>query len=853
MTVAMRLSSMMLPVLFFITGCSTLSKTGEVPVGEIRDLPELVVKAPRLDEQGQEPQYPYREEAERPFRLLHTTLDISFDWEKQHVLGKAVLELTPHAYRQDSVVLDAVGFLFHDLRVVGAADTLSYRYDGSKLSIHLPRTCRPGDTLALYINYTARPEENVTGGSMAIQSDKGLYFINPTGQHRDKPTQIWTQGETQSNSRWFPTFDQPNVRSTQELRVRVDTQFLTLSNGLLLHQEVHPDGTRTDTWRQTISHAPYLFMLAIGEYAYAEDTWNGIPLGYYVEKDFAPYIRDIFPDAPAMLQFFSDYVGVTYPWEKYSQVVVRDYVSGAMENTTAVIYGEFMQMTARELIDERRNELIGAHELIHHWFGDLVTCESWSNLVLNEGFANYGEYLWLEHKYGLDEAEHHRRSEFFGYLNEASRKRRALVDFHWAEREDMFDAHSYNKGGLVLHMLRDYLGDPVFRAGIRRYLEQNAFQSVEVHDLRLAMEYVSGRDLNWFFDQWFFQPGHPVLGTQWVYDEKEQALLLNITQVQDPADNAFAYRLPTEIAILFPGDSILYLPLTIGQREQAIRIPLGQAPLLVDVDPRRILLAEQEVEYDPIALSKYWRIQPGLWVRQEILAYLEMEAEGLEPYPWNDAHWTIRAMATALMYMPEHQLLLAGLARKDSHSEVRAAALSQLMGVGFQGIKSLALDKAKTDQAYPVVQVALSLLVEEDPEAAWQLVRELEMDPSVTATFITASMYADKGDPEQLRFFNDSWNRVNGYARLTYIKLYTDLLQLADRVTLLEGVSLLKEEATARHWSPVRRLAATRGIALLRQAMLSSDPALATQLYEDLQQIREAEDDPQLSRMYLNF
>jgi aminopeptidase N len=840
-------------MLLLIVGCSTLTKTSEPAIGEIRDLPELVVKAPRLDEQGQEPLFPYRSEEDRPFRLIHTSLDLAFDWEKQHVLGRAELRMTPHAYPQDSVVLDAVGFLLHEVRQAGARDTLAYRHDNLRMYIYLPETAEPGDTLDLIIAYTARPEENPSGGSAAIQSDKGLYFINPTGQHRDKPTQIWTQGETQSNSKWFPTFDQPNIRSTQEIRVRVDTAYLTLSNGLLVDQQWHPDGTRTDTWRQELSHAPYLFMLAIGEYAYAEDTWNGIPLGYYVEKDYEAHVRAIFPDAPAMLQFFSDYVGVTYPWDKYSQVVVRDYVSGAMENTSAVIYGEFMQMTTRELIDERRNELIGAHELIHHWFGDLVTCESWSNLVLNEGFANYGEYLWLEHKYGLDEAEHHRRQELYGYLNEASRKRRALVDFHWAEREDMFDAHSYNKGGLVLHMLRHYLGDRVFRAGVRRYLEQNAYQSVEVHDLRLAMEFVSGRDLNWFFNQWFFEPGHPVVEMSWEYEEAEGLLRLDVAQIQDPADNAHTYRLPTEIAVLFAGDSIVYLPLTIDQREQTFWIAVGQAPLLVEFDPHRHLLAEREIAMDALASKAYWRMRPGLWVRQDILGLLETEAWDLEPHPRFDAHWTTRAMATGLMYLPEDQLELASMVRRDAHSEVRDAALSQLHALGFQGIGSLALDRAQSDSSYQVLQKALSILALEDPASATSVARSLEEDGSTTATYITAAYYAERGDVDGLRFFEQSWDRINGYARLTYIKLYIDLLQVADKDMMRAGVDRLREEALARHWSPVRRFAATRGIAILRQAVMGADPAFAEELQGHIRQIKETETDTQLRRFYMNY
>ena len=181
-------------------------------------------------------------------------------------------------------------------------------------------------------------------------------------------------------------------------------------------------------------------------------------------------VRAIFSNTKEMLTFFSEKLGMDYPWDKYAQIVVRDYVSGAMENTTGVIFGKFVQKTERELIDNH-NENIIAHELIHHWFGDLVTCESWANLALNESFANYGEYLWLEYKYGKDEADHHMHRELGGYLYTSDRNMHDLVNFNYHDREDMFDAHSYNKGGCILHSLRNYIGDEAFFAGLNMYLK----------------------------------------------------------------------------------------------------------------------------------------------------------------------------------------------------------------------------------------------------------------------------------------------------------------------------------------------------------------------------------------------
>lgn len=851
----MRIPFLPLALLVLLAGgCHTTRPVVTEPVDEVQDLPELVV-TPDLNQPADHPDHPYRATPERPFDLLHTALDLSFDMPKRHVLGKARLQLTPLAFPQDTVSLDAVGFLIHDVRREGAPDTLPWLYDGRKLNVLLPRTARKGDTLWVSIHYTARPDEVPSGGSAAIRSDNGLFFINPDGQYRDKPVQIWTQGETQSNSRWFPTFDQPNERCTQEVRLTVDTLFETLSNGLLIGQQTHADGTRTDTWRLDLPHAPYLFMLAIGDYAVTHDTWRGIPVGYYVEHDYAADARAIFPEAPAMLSYFSDYTGIPYPWPKYSQVVVRDYVSGAMENTTAVVYGEFMQATGRELIDERRNEAIGAHELIHHWFGDLVTCESWSQLVLNEGFANYGEYLWLEFKYGTDEAEYHRRDELEGYLQQASVTKHPLVDFHYASREDMFDAHSYNKGGLVLHMLRKMLGESVFRAGLHRYLKRSAWGAVEIHDLRLALEEASGRDLNWFFDQWYMEPGHPELTHTWSWDPATRLVTVEVMQVQDPGKNAETYILPTEVAFLMPRDRVVRMPLVMTEREQTFTWELEESPLLVDLDPDRTLLAVQHRDWSGEEAAAYWRTGPCLWTRIEIMGILEDEAAGLEPYPWGDAHWTVRAMGTSALDAldPVQQLTLADLARQDPHSSVRESALGQLAGSGFPGLRKLCLDRLEADPSYSVLQTAIGALSADHPELAREAAEKLEADGSITATLIAGDYYAGSGATDRLPFFESAWERVNGLHRMFFTRQYAELLRVASPEQLQDGANRLAADASDQGLSPIRRFGAFRALAHVRQGVQESRPDMAAMIGALLERIRTSETDEDLLRYYEHY
>ncbi|WP_240731366.1 M1 family metallopeptidase [Hymenobacter radiodurans] len=372
-------------------------------------------------------------------------------------------------------------------------------------------------------------------GSAAISEAKGLYFINPDSTVAGKPVQIWTQGETEGSSVWFPTIDRPNQKTTSEISLTVPSKYVTLSNGALVSQKPAGAGLRTDTWKMEQPHAPYLVMLAIGDFRITKDTWRGKEVSYYMEPKYADQARAVFGKTPQMMEFFSKRLGVDFPWNKYAQVVARDFVSGAMENTTASLYGEQAQGTARELLDWEyagvEREI--AHELFHHWFGDFVTTESWSNLTMNESFANFSEVLWAEHAYGPDAGAAQADRSLRNYLRGGpSNYEKPLVRFQYADKEDMFDGVSYQKGGSILNMLRATLGEEVFFQGLKRYLTQNAFGTGEPHQLRLALEEVSGQDLNWFFNQWYYRAGHPVvtLDYQWDAARKRQTVVVRQTQ-----------------------------------------------------------------------------------------------------------------------------------------------------------------------------------------------------------------------------------------------------------------------------------------------------------------------------------
>ena len=403
----------------------------------------------------------YKGERDKLHVLKHTKLKVDFNFKKKQLNGEAWITVKPYFYPTDKLILDAKGMLIHQVALKGKK--LDFNYDNFELRIDLPKEYKKEESYTLYIKYTARPEKVRQKGSASIKGAKGLYFINADGSDKNKPTQIWTQGETEASSCWFPTIDSPNQKSSQEIYITVPNKYKTLSNGKLVSQ-TKEDSNRTDYWKFDQKHAPYLFFMGVGEFEIIKDVYKNIPIEYYVEKEYAPYAKDIFGLTPEMIGFFSDKLGVEYPWNKYSQIVGRDYISGAMENTTAVMHGEQAYQKPGQLIDENVQENTIAHELFHHWFGDLVTSESWSNLTLNESFANYSEYLWREYKYGKVNSEMHFHENVQAYLQGQSADKH-LVRYTYDDKEDMFDLVSYNKGGSILHMLRTCIGDEAFFLG----------------------------------------------------------------------------------------------------------------------------------------------------------------------------------------------------------------------------------------------------------------------------------------------------------------------------------------------------------------------------------------------------
>lgn len=792
----MKFNSLLLgATVFFAFSCSVPKHSKKSSYGKTINLDTLTIR-PKDNTPV------YHESVARENDILNTRLELTPDWGKAYLHGKATLTLKPYFYAQNQVKLNAVGFEINEIALLknGTKSKVEFNYDNKIISVNLNNTFSRNDTFQLFIDYLAKPNAIETKGIRAATSDKGLYFINADGSDPYKPQQIYTQSETQSASCWFPTIDAPNQRMTQEIALTVDKKFVTLSNGILIKQQDNKDGTRTDFWKQSLPAAPYLSMIAVGEFAVAKEVWRNKELSYYVEKGYGKEAQSIFKNTAEMLEFYSTKLGVEFPWEKYAQIVVRDYPGGSMENASATLHGEFMNFTARERLDNDKEEYI-SHELFHQWFGDLVTCESWSNTALNESFATYGEYLWLEHLGGREEADIHLQSDLNSYFNEAKAKQVNLIRFDYEDTDDMFDRHSYEKGGRILHLLRTYLGDEAFFTTLTLYLKEHKFSSVEVHDLRLAFEKVSGKDLNWFFNQWFFASGHPELFITYDYNEATKKETVHIEQTQDLTKTP-VYRLPLAVDIYSFGKKERQQIVLTKEKEDFV-FDVSAKPNLVNVDAEKVLPGKKndtktqeewvfQYKNAPLYLDRYEAVEalsknPTTKSREVIVKAL------------TDKNWSIRNFAISkldnLSNSTESDIktILTKLAQKDEKSSVRANAIEKL-GKLFTDDELLDVYKdASNDKSYEVAAQAITTLYEKNAEMGFEEAKRFEADSSNAILSALLRIFSASGADAENQFFLEKERFFNSYGKYSYAQLYGKYLLGRSDSVINTGVPVLEQ------------------------------------------------------------
>lgn len=510
----------------------------------------------------------------RSFDMEHFTLKLAFDWEREMVLGEATLRMRPFHDTFTELELDAAQFSVESVRLA-SGQPLQFSVTPEQIRITLDRAYRTDESLQFTVKYTAQPK-------------RGLRFIKPTPTDPARPYQIWTQGQVDTNHYWFPCYDFPNDRATSETIVTVESKYRVISNGELASvTEDKARGLTTYHWRMDQPFSSYLASVIVGEFAEIKREADGIPVIHYVYKDQVEDGARSFANVPEMVKFFAARIGHRYPFNKYAETTVRDF-GGGMENITASTLSDRSVKDQRALLDH--DDSLSAHELAHQWFGDLITCRDWSELWLNEGFANFFAALWIGHLHGQEEYLRALTNTQLTLLDRYERgRRRPIVTRRYFRHDDMFDENSYSRGQIVLHMLKQTLGEEAFWRAIRHYVHTRKGRLVTTADFALAIEEATGQNLDWFFDQWVYKMGQPELELESNYDESARQLKLKVKQVQKGDESrpwfevARVFRFPVEIAITTAAGTKIH-KVVIDRAEQEIVLPADTRPLIVNFD-----------------------------------------------------------------------------------------------------------------------------------------------------------------------------------------------------------------------------------------------------------------------------
>ncbi len=611
-------------------------------------------------------------EPSRDTDALQYTVRLAFDLDKKEFHGSNTVTMVSLRDGLGSISLNAVDLTVE--KITGVRDrNLAFSYRDDTLHIVLPHPAAFGDTLRMTIWYHGSDPE------------KGLYFDDSTGRH---PQVVTTDSWPDEARYWFPCYDYPHDKAAQEMIITVKEGLKVLSNGKLIgvtkDSEAH-----TATWHylQKHPHSTYLSMLAIGPYTVIEDSLGSLPVHYWVYPRDAENGRRIFANTPKIIAFYSNLYDFPYPWDKYDQVVSPRQGGGA-EATSATILGEGVIYDRRAEQDFSWERII-AHETAHQWWGDLITLRSWEHTWMNEGFGTYSDYLYTRFSSGDDEGAIDLLDKKNQYLNEAhNRYMRPIVCTHYNQPQDNFDSHTYPKAAAVLHMLRFVLGDKPFFKTLSYFLHRHAFMAVDTHDFMAAVKEVTGRNLDWFFNQWIFKPGHPVFDISYEYDPGPGQITLKVQQVQDTSLGIPVYRMPVRIGVVTArGKKVSEIWLS--KAEETFTIPVADAPRLVRFDEGNYLLKEwtfRKTVTELLYQLQHDDVIGRQWAAAQLAPFAENKnvSRTLAKAAYEDSFWAVRQQAAESLGTIEsgETVSLFKKLAADPDSRVRTTALNLLAGTG---------------------------------------------------------------------------------------------------------------------------------------------------------------------------
>ncbi len=658
---------------------------------------------------------------DRPASIEHIALTLSFDFEKHVLFGVCRTTFSAVGKALDSLEMDADHLHIKNVRNA-AGKKLPFDLAGGKLTIELDRGLAAGKSSTVVIDYEAR------------QPTQGIYFISPDKGYPRKPVQVWTQGQDQDAHYWFPCIDYPNAKATTEIKATVPAKFFVLSNGVLV-STTHDRTAKTKTyhWKMDTPHVTYLVSCVAGEFSEHTDMLGKLPVAYYVVPGREADGERSFGKTPKMVKFFGDRIGVPYPYARYAQIAVTDFIFGGMENTSATTQTDTTLHDARAHLDFSSDGLV-AHELAHQWFGDLLTCKDWSHAWLNEGFATYFEAMFREFDQGADEFAYYRFLLAQRYFDEDRKEyRRPIVTNVYTEPIDLFDRHLYEKGASVLHLIRRQLGDELWWKAIHHYVAEHQLQNVETIDFIRAIETVTGRNMLPFFDQWVFKPGHPNFRVLYRWDEKKKAAQVRVEQTQDTKDGTPVFTLPVTVAFV-NGRSEQRFVMELEQREQSFTFALAKRPEMFSFDPDGDVLKTVELRVPEEMLIRQSLAEMNLSARIDAIRELSKDpnlevVEALARVLSGRSFWGAKAQAAAALGTIRTERAFTALvtARSVDNPKARravAAALGEFRGEEacaalapmlardgsyfVEAEAAFSIGKTKSKKAYALLMKALS-------------------------------------------------------------------------------------------------------------------------------------------------
>ncbi|MCB1120744.1 MAG: HEAT repeat domain-containing protein [Verrucomicrobiae bacterium] len=651
--------------------------------------------------------------------VLHLKLEVTPDFEKRTVAGIARTTFSPVAKPLNELRLDAVDLYVDEVKSSQAIE--DYQNTGEELVITFKKPIPAGKESWVEVTYSAEPE-------------LGLYFRTPEMGYQEGDTHLYTQGETHGHRHWYPCYDYPNERFTSEIICNLPEGMTALSNGKKVSEKKNSrTGLVAWHWLQDKPHVNYLVTLCAGYFDSIEDRYRDIPLAFWMPPSRIEHARIYFDGTKKMMAFFEDFIGVEYPWDKYDQVVVDDFVAGGMENTSQTT------LTTRAIQDEetrkiRSAEGLVAHELAHQWFGDLVTCKDWSHAWLNEGFATYYDALYHEHEYGRD----HFLWEMRGNANSVLSRKNDDKPIVWREYEkpfDQFDYRAYPKGSWILHMLRSQLGDDLYRKCIKTYLERHKFDVARTEDLMAVIEELSGRDWDQFFDQYVFHAHHPELSVAYSWDAKSKLAKIAVEQKQKLSENVLTFTVPLKVRFIM-GKNAVTETLNVSKTQEDFYVSLSKKPDIVRIDPDYELLAKMDVKKPRPMLFAQLENKDDMMGRILAIEALKEKADGkaieaIQKALNEDSFWGVRIVAAdALKEISKKEAREALLVSMDQEEPRARQAAIRAAGGYFHASVPPALIALLDDEINPMIAGSAigGLARYHTPEVEAQLLEELTSD-----------------------------------------------------------------------------------------------------------------------------